>query len=156
MKQIETGQRWARAKMGKGKGILWRCREIFLSGISFTSRVNRPARAPILAALVARITTEFWVKLFLSGVQNLETLRPYDPISLSELRVRLREREKSVHAWLLCEGTNQLHLPDLPVLHIHLLHTGTVWNTLWRNKVTWSAESIESITAFQVNCRMPH
>ena len=37
---------------------------------------------------------------------------------------------------------------------IHL-YTATVWDTLWRNKLTSSAESIESITVFQVNGRIP-
>ena len=41
---------------------------------SFTSRVKRPARAPILEARVARITTEFCVRLFLGrkGAQHLQ------------------------------------------------------------------------------------
>ena len=94
---------WNRVKACKG--ILWRCRGsvtsgIFLSGISFTSRVNRPARAPILAALVARITTEFWVKLFLGD----RCTRSWDPTTF--WAPRLCEKEKSLHGFSAKEPNN--------------------------------------------------
>lgn len=58
-----------------------------LTGINFTSRVKRPARAPILAARVARITTEFWVRLFLGGRVTLlrKTCRSFGSARQKEL-----------------------------------------------------------------------
>ena len=70
----------------------------YVSRARTSSRVKRPARAPILAARVARITTEFWVRLFLGGRVTLlrKTCRSFGSARQKEFRLRILQRTQCV------------------------------------------------------------